>query len=97
MDVSVPISGVKPGCGPTIHFSSAAAVATGSAIRLESPRARPPFRKLRRLEIHSTGNIWFSSVGDAICWTDDTAAKANWRVDMVRPRGFHLYVYRVWT
>ena len=51
MDVNVPISGVNPGWGPTIHALSAATVATGSAVRLESPAAIPTlaFRKLRRL------------------------------------------------
>ena len=31
MDVNVPISGVKPGCGPTIHAFSAAAAGYGKS------------------------------------------------------------------
>ena len=59
MDVNVPISGVNPGCGPTIHALSAAFAATGSAASEASPTATPtpPFRKLRRLGIHSAGSI----------------------------------------
>src|SRR5215469_3321538 len=70
MDVSVPISGEKPGCGPTIHSFSAPATDDGKTPKVESPKASPrlPFRKWRRLELHSTGNIELASVGDAISW-----------------------------
>src|SRR5208283_5854792 len=55
--------------------------------RLENPTAipTPPFRKLRRSGIHSTGSIGLSSARDAFCSSNNTAAKANWRVDLTRP------------
>src|SRR4029077_8762162 len=59
IDVKVPISGVEPGCGPTIHALSEAVAAWGGSTRVESPTAspRPPLRKLRRFGMHSKGNI----------------------------------------
>src|ERR1700745_3547682 len=59
IDVNVPISGEKPGCGPTIHALLEAVAAGGVSISVDSPTAtpRPPFRKFRRFGMHSIGNI----------------------------------------
>src|SRR5215470_12711592 len=59
MEVSVPISGVKPGCGPTTQAFSSAPVADARTGTEERPKAMPtpPFRKVRRLGVYSTGNI----------------------------------------
>src|SRR5260370_24360013 len=58
MDVSVPISGVKPGLGPMTQASDSSDTAGwGSSATPESPVASttPAFRKLRRRDKHSAG------------------------------------------
>src|SRR5271163_1942670 len=60
IDTRVPISGVKPGLGPTTQDSSSwAAAGSGARARPEKPAARaaPAFRKVRRLGRHSDENI----------------------------------------
>src|SRR6516164_7295560 len=80
MDVSVPISGVKPGCGPTIHAFSVAAADPRRRARAGNPNASPtpPFRKLRRPGTHSTGNIRYTSIADVL-GSNHTAATENLR------------------
>src|SRR5262245_24984323 len=58
IELSVPISGVKPGLGPISHGDDSwdcVAVAREGQAEALAAKAAPNFRKLRRLDRHSSG------------------------------------------